>query len=325
MCYSLTGCHRTRFVKGVSLEVALDFYLVSVREKRKRAMKMELFSNFNGKGLSAITLMAQALTPLVTGNFKGVPGKSLSVIDMKTDKNGFSGTLKVGIYGTASEVINVNDGSSAFAKQTHHAEKIPHYFRCYVPDNGSIGYLICERKGTSSISGMIRSIFRESIENANSDYILDIRSLSPDYVVSRYINDGTPKSVSFIKHSIPADRASAISKTATQAEGSMEVIYRAKDSNFFRKAEVASSVTKVNGIMDVYAFDDFQPDEVKMTVDVGGKLRTLSLQNKRNMRSSFDITDDVGFDADGMPIFADIDAQAVNLIKEMAKTTGIHI
>jgi hypothetical protein len=288
-------------------------------------MKMEVFSNFDGKGTSAMALIATSLSPLVTGNYKGVLGKSLTVTDMTTDAVGFKGTLKVGTYGTASDVIDVNDGSAAFSKKTHHAEKIPHFFRCYVPVNGTSGYMICERKGQSSIAGMLKEFFREAIEKANSDYILDIRPLSPDYVVSRYINDGTPKSVSFIKRSIPADRASAISKDNKPAEGSVEVIYRAKDSNFFRKGEVAKSVTRVNGILDVYAFNDFQPDEVKMTVDVGGKIRTLSLQNKRNMRSSFDISDDVNFDSDGMPLTDDINDQAVILIKEMSKSTGIHI
>lgn len=307
------------------MEVALDFYLISVREKRKRAMKMEVFSNYDGKGTSAMTLMAKSLSPLVTGNYKGVLGKSLTVINMTTDAVGFTGTLKVGAYGTASEVIDVNDGSSAFKKKTHHAEKIPHFFRCYVPVNGTSGYMICERKGQSSIAGILKDLFRDAIEKVNSDYILDIRPLSPDYVVSRYIKDGTPKSVSFIKRSIPADRASAISKNNKPAEGSVEVIYKAKDSNFFRKGEVAKSVTRVNGILDVYAFNDFQPDEVKMTVDVGGKIRTLSLQNKRNMRSSFDITDDVGFDRDGMPLSGDINNQAIALIREMSKATGIHI
>ncbi|SFS87464.1 hypothetical protein [Brevundimonas viscosa] len=307
------------------MEVAIDFYLISIRRKRKRGLKLLPFHDFDGKGTSGVAELAKSLIPMVKGNYKGIPEKTITVKNLKTDKVGFIGTFEQGAYGREGDVIDVTTGNSVLKKKKHHAEKIPYYFRVYVPLGADKGYLITQRLGLSGVSGNLKSIFREYFENAHPEYIVDIRSLAPDFIVKRFIKGGEPRSVTFIKHSIPPDYADVVSGKSVQSEGSIEVTYKSKEKGFFRKKEVANAITSTQGIKSVYAFDDFEPDDVKMTVDVNGKLRTISLQNQRNVRSSFDITDDVKLASSGYPARADVDAQTVILIKELANATGIKI
>lgn len=307
------------------MEVALDFYLISIRRKRVKGVKTLQFDNFDGKGASGVTQLAASLTPMVAGNYKGVPEKTITVRNLSTNSVGFIGTFDLGSYGREADVIDVNSGASVLQKKKHHAENVPFYFRLYVPSGKDVGYLITQRIGLNGISSVLKEIFRSYFNSSYPDYIIDIRSVAPDFIVRRYINDGEPRSVTFIKHSIPADFADVVSGKSVVSTGSVEVTYKSKDKDFFRRKDVASAITTSAGIKSVYAFDDFDPDDIKMTVDIDGKIRTLSLQNHKKMRSSFDITDSVTAGPSGYPVRSDIDSEAESLIKEMAKATGIYI
>lgn len=307
------------------MEVALDFYLISIRKKRKRGLKKLQFDNFDGHGASGVAALSTSLGPLVKGNWKDIPEKTLTVIGLKTNAVGITGTLKVGTYGRAGGVIDVNSGARAFEKKKWHAEEVPHYFRVYVPAGGYQGYFVTERLGINGVSGLIRQVFRDYFEKAYPDYGLDIVPMSPDFVVKRFIKSGEPRSVSFIKHSIPSDYADIVAGKHKEHPGSVQVTIKSSDAKFFRKSAVSSAITKVDGIKSVYEFQDFEPDDVKMTVDMGGKFRTVSLQNQKNMRSSFDITDDVSLNVSGYPNQKDVSEQAVELMKEMSHATGIKI
>lgn len=307
------------------MDVALDFYLISVRRKRKRGFKKLPFDNFDGGGAKGIASLSTSLAPLVKGNWKDIPDKTLTVKGLKTTSERITGTLLVGTYGRAGDVIDINDGKAAFDKKKHHAENIPHYFEVYVPLGGDQGYLVSERLGLNGVSGLLKQVFRDYFLKAFPDFTLDIFPMSPDFVVNRFIKGGSPRSVSFIKHSIPSDYADIVSGKKRTKEGSVQVIIKSSESGFFRKTEVSKAIQKVDGIKSVYAFTDFDPDDVKMTVDIGGKLRTVSLQNQKNIRSSFDITDDISWNQSGYPNQKDVAAQALELMRDMSKATGIKI
>jgi len=51
-----------------------------------------------------------------------------------------------------------------------------------------------------------------------------------------------------------------------------------------------------------------------MKVDVGGKTRTINLNNQANLRASFDITDKVQADKSGFPNVKDVGAAAQDIL-----------
>ncbi len=305
------------------MDVGLDIYTVSVRVQRSKT-KLVL-DDFDGAGSSVLEVMKKALAPLVKGNYKGVPEKTLSIKDLKSTATGFDGLVTIGTYGLASDVVDVNDGSTAFSKDKHHADTQPFYFRLYCPAGGNTALLAAQRLGHSGAGSPLRSVFADHFIASHPQYRLLVGAIAPDYVVDKFIKTGTPKSVRFIKNSIPADFADVVSGKSKESIGSVEIIVKSKNPIFFRKSQVRTALSSVDGIKSVYSFDAFEPDDVKMQVSVNGKIRTVSLANKGKMRTTFDITDSVTLSPSGYPSRASVATQAHDLMKEVGKPLGIKL
>jgi hypothetical protein len=266
-----------------------------------------------------------SLQPLVNGNYKKILGKSISMGGVKTKPTGFDGIVTVAEYGIESEVIDVTDGKKAYDKKKHHGEKVPYYMRLHIPVGGDQGILLLQRLSKGGINGIIKDIVRDYFVSKFPTFMLDIRPMVPDFVLQKYMSTGTPKAVSFLKHSIPADYADKMSGKKVEQKGSVEVIIRSPVASIFQAGKVSRSISTVGGIKSVYSFDDFEPDKVKMKIDVAGKIRTINLSNHSNLRSSFDITDKVALAATGYPNVKDIASAAQDVLSDIAAAAGIPL
>ena len=304
------------------MEVALEFFILRVRRSRKTAqLKLD---DFDGAGAAMLNVIANAFAPLIKGNYKGVLGKSLGIIGLKKSPVGLEGTLVVGEYGLASSVIDVNDGSNAFDKDKHHAEQVPYYFRVHIPVGGDQGVLILQRLGVGGITGIVRPVIRDYFMSKFDNHTLDIAPMVPDFLFKRYLAKGTPKSVTFVKNTIPADYADRVAGKRKEMKGSVEVTIKSSERSFFRLNELAEAAS-VGNIASVYVFDEFEPDQVKMKIDVGGRNRTINLNNQANLRASFDITDKVNEDKSGYPSTKDISVAAQDILVEVAGAAGVKL
>jgi hypothetical protein len=305
------------------MEVALEYFIVRVRERRKTALIP--LGAIGPKKVSLIDLVDDALQPVKKGNFKEVAlGKSLSLEGYKKSDVGLEGILMVGAYGLAGSVIDVNDGSKAFDKAKHHAEQVPFYFRLHISKGADQGVLILQRLGPSGINGIVRPLIRDHFNERFGEYMLDIAPMVPDFVFQQYMTYGRPKSVTFIKNSIPADYAEVVSGKTTEQKGSVEVTIKSPNPALFQPKKLAANKA-VDKVSAIYSFEDFEPDTVKMKVEVGGHTRTINLNNHANMRASFDISDRVDEDKSGYPHVKDVADAAQSILKEVAKAAGVKI
>ena len=94
------------------MEVSLEYFILRVRARRK--MKLLPLDNFDGAGAKLLDIAVKSMAPAVKGNWKPLPGKTVSVEGFALSDVGFSGVLKLGEYGLASEVLDVNSGTKAF-------------------------------------------------------------------------------------------------------------------------------------------------------------------------------------------------------------------
>jgi hypothetical protein len=304
------------------MEVALEFFILRVRKSRKTTLLK--LDDFDGAGTALLDVVAKAFAPLIKGNYKGVLGKSLGIIGLKKSPVGIEGTLVVGEYGLASSVIDVNDGSKAFDKDKHHAEQVPYYFRVHIPKGGDQGVLILQRLGVGGITSIVKPIIRDYFGSKFDKHTLDIAPMVPDFVFKRYLTKGTPKSVTFVKNSIPADYADRVAGKRKEMKGSVEVTIKSSEGSFFRPQKLAEAAS-VGKIASVYTFDEFEPDQVKMKIDVGGKTRTINLNNQANLRASFDVTEKVNEDKSGYPNKKDVSAAAQEILVEVAAAAGVKL
>lgn len=305
------------------MDVGIDIYTVSMRRLRSNAGLP--FENFDGAKSSTLGSLGAALTPLVMGNYKGVPEKTMTVKGLVKSDTGYSGVVSIGTYGRSSDVVDVNDGKMAFAKDKHHADTTPYYFRIHLPKKGSTGLFAAQRLGQSGAGTALKAAFADYFLAAHPDFRLHIGSVTPDYIMDKLIANGTPKAVRFIKHSVPADFADVVSGKSKETEGSVEVIIRPKNDRLFRKTKIKSALRSVDGISSLYAFDAFEPDDVKMQILVDGKIRTVNLANRGKMRSSFDITTDVQLGQSGFPDPDSVAECVEDLLKEAGRPLGIRL
>ena len=243
---------------------------------------------------------------------------------------GFTGLVKSGEYGLASDVIDVNNGSKAFAKGKHHAEQIPFFIRLHVPIGGTQAMLMLQRLGKSGVTTPIRNLIRDRFEKKFPALQLDFQPMVPDFVMNQYLKSGTPKSVTFIKNSIPSDYADKVSGKSKEAEGRVEVTIKSSEGSFFQPQRIARALSgnpenSVNAVKSVYSFNDFAPDKVKMKVELDGHTRTINLTNHSNLRATFDINDKVKLASSGYPNQKDVAAAADDILKQVANAAGIKL
>lgn len=295
-----------------------------VRERRKTD-RLPLH-NFDGKGGSLLAVALDALKPMINGNDKkSVPGRSLTVEGFNQAATGMSGVLLVGEYGLESKVIDVNDGKTAFEKAKHHAEQIPFYFRLYVPAGGDQGVLVLQRLGNAGITGIVRQPIHDKFKAKNPTLMLDIAPMVPDFVLARYLHQGKPKSISFIRNSIPPDLADKVSGKSVETKGRVEVTIKAPSPWFFQPDKLAEALKVSGGVKSVYTFDQFEPDKITLKVEVGGRERTINLNNHANLRASFDVSDNVIEGKDGYPTPESVAAAAQTILTEVADVAGIKL
>jgi hypothetical protein len=293
--------------------------------RKPRSTKLNSLADIDGAGTTLLSALQKALAPLVKGNFKGVPGKTIELKISSTTDVGFDGILKVGEYGLASDVIDVNDGKKAFSKETFHAEQIPFYVRVHVAKGADQGVLVLQRSGVSGVNSVVKSVFRDYFGKKFPDLRIDIQPMAPDFIMKAYLANGKPRSVTFIKNSIPADKADAVAGKNKELPGKVEVTIKSSDVSFFQPQKLAKNVGKPGGVLNVYTFDEFDPDKIKMKIEVGGKIRTVNMTNPANLRSSFDITDKVGIERSGHPKISDVRKEANDILEDIAPAIGLKL
>ncbi len=309
------------------MDAAIECFLMRVREKRKQ--KLLPLGDLDGKGGALSLVCAEALQPMVKGNYKGHPGKSLS-LKMSTTPLGFSGVIHSGEYGLASDMIDVTNGSKAFAKGKHHAEQVPFFIRLHVPVGGTQAMLMLQRLGKSGVTTPVRNLIRERFEKRFPNLQLDFQPMVPDFVMKQYLKSGTPKAVTFVKNYIPSDYADKVSGKSEESKGRVEVTIKSSEGSFFQPQKIAQALAgsagnAVNAVKSVYSFDDFAPDKIKLKVDMGGHTRTINLTNHSNLRATFDINDKVKIGSSGYPNQKDVSVAADDILKQVAAAAGIKL
>jgi|GEM_PF-3730961 len=307
------------------MEVALDFSLISIRKKRSRRINQLPFHDFDGKGANALQHISASLQPLTKGNWKEITKKSLSAHFTNNSNDQIKGIIKVGEYGTSNDLIDTNTGQPAFNKKTFHAEQIPFYFEIRVPVGSSRGFFVTERQGVHGVSSIIGDIIRDYFVQKFPDYVVDINTIVPDFIFDQMLANGTPKSVTFVKNSIPSDFADIVSGKRKNTKGRVEVKISSSDLAIFRKSAVRQTIKSKKDINTLYSFSPFEPDDVKMKIEIGGKTRTISLQKVSLGRSSFDISNNISYLATGYGDPSSIAKESHSIMKTMSKAAGIKI
>lgn len=303
-------------------------YLVEVRKLNARANDNLLFKNFNG---------AVSLRDALVGILGKYPKymnfamyERLFKIDFKPTPSGpLVGRIFSGQYGQAGEIVDAATGATTYSKKIGEALPDPFYFHIAVPDKEKRGIVCLQQSGLSGVKGLFETAVVGVFSTLYPDYRLHIRQLTVADALSDMLKDGLVEEVIVEKHEIPADIADRFGGQKKAYPGKFVYSIQPKTGflhgGIFKKDGLIAYAKGEKKLEDVFEFDDFGFDVVKTKIRIGDDIRTINLTKPDLINSSFDITDDVVYGADGHPTTASLASEFHKIVEGLAKKGGISL
>jgi len=231
-----------------------------------------------------------------------------------------SGTIETGEYGYESDLYDVDQGALSYRRSIADAELLPFHFHVSVPTNTDEALLILQRFGRQGVKGAFEKDFGEYVRSLFSNLRVDIKVLVPGDLLDSYLRRSRIVKVTFVRFGISSDIADNFDFGHEEDEGVVEYQLKAKRGGTFPVLERVQEVLRGRRrVQDFVELRDFEYDDVKLEVDVGGRRRTIALSQPDHLGGYLDITDDVEIGQDGHPTFESFCAQATTYASELMK------
>jgi len=301
----------TDFVGGQDLyDIALEMLTSIKYEKEEEKEKEKLAEKKDSKEKRFFRIM------------KGKDGDILNV-----RRPYLTGIIESGEYGTEENIVNVETGETG-KKTKNDALLRPFYFMLYVPRGGKRAILLLERISNLGILTVFEKKLQETVSKKIGDqekeYTLSITPLLIDSVMKKHLaNLGGAKKIILSQVKLADITASKISGGVVSDEeiGGAELVFSApknKDINVLAWLDMLRdrlSLKKKNE--KIFSGENIEYSNVKFAIEIGGALRTVSVQDIGKLGTYLDITDQVVLDSTNYPTFTSVDQQANILITDI--------
>lgn len=245
-----------------------------------------------------------------------------------------TGLIESGEYGTEENIVNVETGEST-KKTLNDALLRPFYFMLYIPKGCKRAILLLERISNIGILTVFEKKLQETVSvkigREIKDYVITLAPLAIESVLKKHMAIlGGAKKVILSRVLFDDITPSKISggELNDSEIGSSELVFNAprdKDINilpWFNKIkgkfskDTDKNHKKKETLMSV---EGMQFGDVKFSVNVGGSLRTISMQDIEKLGTYMDVTQNVKIDKNGYPNFDSINREAHRLITEIKR------
>lgn len=240
------------------------------------------------------------------------------------------GIVQTGNYGMESELYNVDQDTIVFHAGVHDANLLPFYFCVAIPQTVDEALVALQRTDQYGIKKVLSRDFTSYFKDRFPDLIVEMNPLVPDQLIQGYLGKGRITKVRFIKRAIPSDVASLYGKWHEEQDVSIELRVTAKRRGTLRllpdvRARIPAILKGASSPAQFAELRPFEPDNVKIELELGGRSRTVNLGNPKFFRSTFDVTQSVMFGEGGHPEFESIDAEARDLISDLYEQMGVDV
>lgn len=217
------------------------------------------------------------------------------------------GRVQVGDYGQACDVIDANEPAIVvFNKGTQHADLLPFFFRMEVPQHRDEALFLIEKSRKTSPKTAFTQILQEQFKTEYPGYTLNINPVMPDQVFRRYLENGGVQKIEFIKMGLPHDIIDILEsghKEVLDHATTKLVVSAPRNKNLPLKRSILANEDPRKNIGDLYEINDFQYENVALTMRMGRNSRKVDL-GKRHATPLYDITANVKFGKDGIATYS---------------------
>ena len=234
------------------------------------------------------------------------------------------GIIETGEYGYEAELRDVQTADVTYQRTANDAEMMPFYFLAYLPHNLDEGILILQRRAQYGIRTVLGKDFADYFRRIQSGIVVDVNPLLPDQLINEFLQYGRITKIRFVRFTIPSDLTDAFEGGGHVEDlGQAELVISAGRN---RRLPLVGRVRDVIGgnrnVKNMIELTNFDYDNVKVELDVGGSRRTVDLSNTFKLRAHYDITSELEIGPNGHPKFASIDSIATELLQDLRKTLG---
>jgi len=202
--------------------------------------------------------------------------------------------INSGTYGSTSDIINIKTKNIQYKKKNTDVDFKQFYFFIVFPkDNLDVsiqkGMFIFQNIGPYGIKTLITEKLQEFLSDIYS-ITLNCKTISPELFVKKVLNEKSIKQITMIKNYKSSDSLDNYNLGYGQ-----EIKTLAK-LNFKEPMweKIKSSMLYVSGAKNrVFEFEDIKYDAVKVLVEIGGRMRKISLNNIENLSIIESIPDDI--------------------------------
>ncbi len=302
------------------------FFLTSytVRLRRKNSREYLHLDNFANNHDFLATLTTYLRERQANRSINGETQKLLGVLNYQQQGRTISGRFESGEYGYEAELYDVQADAMAYQRTMYDAEVIPFYFRAQFPNQQDEGVLVLQRRGQLGVKLALMQDFSNYFGNLYPNLMLEINPLVPQQLIDQLMGNGELTKVRFVRFDIPNDITDAYEGGGhVEQLGHAELVILARRNRRIplldRVRDVLARRRQVNEMVEI---QDFDYDTVKVEIQLGSSKRTVDLSDVMNLRSNYDVTDDLEIGADGHPLFDSIDGVARELLEELMQGIG---
>jgi hypothetical protein len=237
-----------------------------------------------------------------------------------------SGIVQTGDWGYEGDLVNVQSQAVTHHRGINEALMLPFYFLAGFPNKADEAILLMQRLGQLGIKTIFCEKFEEFFNGLYPGITVIFYPLAPADLINQYLDAGRLAKVRFIKYGLPTDIADHLAQgDHVEEEGYLELIMHAKRNGHLPLVDkIREFLTQHKDLKAMYEIKDFDYDNVKLEVDVNGRLRTIDLSHIERLRTFYDVTDEIEMAPDGHPSYPSINLHARTLMNDILTTMGIE-
>lgn len=246
--------------------------------------------------------------------------KLLRVIDEYFDplNDKVQGVVESGGYGQEYGIIN-DLGETVYNQESNEAPMMPFYFCFYIPKNSNKGYLVLQSFRGNGIKTLLNDQLRKRFKNKHPDFSLRVRPIIQSNLLNEILNNSIINKITF-RNSTSNQPVNALADKgqklpALHTEYSISSKWKADNLYFYNT--IKDFFNKKKSTNNLLVFDDFEYNQINLTVNLNGKERKIHLHKLENTPAVYDVSDKVSIETNGFPKMTDVKAEVLTLINDI--------
>lgn len=237
------------------------------------------------------------------------------------------GRIHSGESGFGSRLVHATTGADSYRRRVADAELIPFYYQLYAPTGSPLSILVLQKFGNRSPYSFFKDELRRAFSDAFQGLSLHIQPMVSKEVLTR-LQHGVVSEVKFTKFSPPRDVDRFVRNHGLTGEDvyyeTRIVARKGRAINLGRELKrLVNGLSSRNAVEAPEGWSDYG-DEIRVKLKHGGRDRTLSFGDGREVNPYEDVTDRIRRDRDKHPTVQSIHPIADELVSGLREEMRIR-